>query len=232
MLDYAIGVDGRPVYPDMFDDTSWKAFKDSYSVGEFLTPCCLTPAIPKTSPNGLRFFAHYSDECTTSPESKWHLETKSVIARSLRNQGYSPVLEMPVSSPIGKAKADVFFQIGDRRLTIEVQHSYQTMDEYLERQKRYASAGIENYWLLYKDRYLTLQMSISKHQLRTVYNNEFPQGRSLGAVADLPVAFVESDSAGTFIRAAGFFKVELSLWLKSVIERRYRFDQDRWKVFE
>ena len=50
-------------------------------------PDCECLAIPKTSVNGIPFFAHYSDECTSAPETKWHLDAKELVVLSLGNMG-------------------------------------------------------------------------------------------------------------------------------------------------
>lgn len=50
----------------------WMRLQEGYRLGEFLMPCCDAPAVPKTSPLGLQFFAHAAGQCGGAPESIWH----------------------------------------------------------------------------------------------------------------------------------------------------------------
>ena len=59
-----------------FSDSEWEVLKRNYVIGDFLMTCCQSPAVLKTSPNGLKFFSHYSDECATAPETIWHIQAK------------------------------------------------------------------------------------------------------------------------------------------------------------
>jgi competence protein CoiA len=61
----------------------WYALKANYVLEDFRMVCCPSPAVPKTSPNGVPFFAHYQNECTTAPETKWHREGKALIVAYL-----------------------------------------------------------------------------------------------------------------------------------------------------
>ena len=55
---------GQPIDATAFEQTEWEAMKQRYAVGDFVMPCCASPAIPKTSINGYPFFAHLSDDCS------------------------------------------------------------------------------------------------------------------------------------------------------------------------
>ena len=154
MSEFAIRKSGIPLFPDELTEIEWTTLKESYAVGDIIMPCCGAAAIPKTSPNGLPFFSHHTDECSTSPESVWHVATKELIARYLTALNIEPYLEKQGGG--GTWKADVHFTHEGRNIAIEVQHSHQTLQDYLTRQKRYELDGVECYWLLYPKRYMTL----------------------------------------------------------------------------
>jgi competence protein CoiA len=141
MLTFAVTVDGKPIFPESFSDSDWQSLKESYRVGDFITPCCRTPAIPKTSINFVRFFSHYSDGCASSPESLWHLSSKDHIARELASMGISAVLERPAGGAAAKLKSNVYFEANQRRIAVEVQHSYQHLSDYIKRQEKYSAVN-------------------------------------------------------------------------------------------
>ena len=82
---FAYDKEGRKLIASAMGPEAWDALKSSYQIGDFTMPCCKSPAIPKTSIRGYPFFAHYVDECTSAPETKWHLDAKEVLAFNLSN---------------------------------------------------------------------------------------------------------------------------------------------------
>jgi len=231
MLQFAVTVDGKPIFPECFTESEWQMLKDTYQIGDFLTPCCGTPAIPKTSINLVRFFAHHSDECTTSPESLWHLSSKDRVARELMALGISAVLEKPASCSEENFKSDVSFEIGTRKIAIEVQHSYQNLRIYLQRQKKYSAHGIENYWLLYRPRYMTMVKSIARLRLRNEFGGKFPScGFITPCIPELPMAFFEPDVEEGVVFGAGGLRVPITEWLKSLIQSAFTYQDERWRI--
>lgn len=231
MLRYAIREDGAPIFPEEIIESEWERLKETYQVGDFLTPCCGAPAVPKTSMYMTRFFAHYSDECTTSPESVWHLSSKETIARVLGELGFRAYLERPISGVGGKVKSDVYFEVGSRRVAIEVQHSYQHLREYIKRQSKYAAHGIENYWVLYRPRYMTVTKSIWQHRVHHEYAGKVPSNRQVyPALRELPIVFFEPEEGGGVVRAAGFISASIRDWLTSVASQRFVYNIDRWEI--
>ena len=71
----------------------------------------------------------------------------------------------------------VYVEVGHRKIAVEIQHSHQTLDEYLRRQKRYRSAEVECYWLLPGNRFITLGRSLYRHAIR----------KEFGAHSSLPI---------------------------------------------
>lgn len=216
-MKFAVTANGLPIYPDQFDEPAWNLLKDSYQIGDFLMPCCLSPAVPKTSSNGLQFFAHSVDECSTSPESQWHLATKEKVLRELAQLGASPRLEYSFRDAGRLIKSDVFCDWRGRRIALEIQHSYQSFSEYLQRQEKYKAAGIDNYWLIYQPRYLTLVSSIAKFRLRRDFGNKMPPNGFFPFIPELPIALYDPDIEGGKVGGGKRFSASLADWLSGVL---------------
>jgi hypothetical protein len=133
-------------------EQEWVALKSTYVVGEYTMPCCSARAVPKTSPNGLQFFAHYSGECATAPETIWHRESKSILTTVLRRMGITCEEEGYDAVAGRKWMADVYFEANGRKIAIEIQRSYQHLDDFLRRQRRYEESGVECYLRIYFSR--------------------------------------------------------------------------------
>jgi competence protein CoiA len=229
-LPFVIRPDGTCIYAERFDETAWTTLKETYTIGSLTAPCCGAPAIPKTSPNFVQFFAHYANECATSPESVWHLSTKDLILRSLSNLGVCALLERPVSGIKGALKSDVYFEVGGRKLAIEVQHSYQTYARYLIRQEKYRACGIENYWLVYPPRFRAITLSIARLQIKRDYGGVFPRDRSVGSIPDLPIAIFDTETPPGRVWCPGGLTITLERWLQSLISDTFQYVDDLWWV--
>lgn len=210
-----------------FGPPEWESIKARYTLGDFLTVCCDSPAILKTSPNGHPFFAHYSDECSTAPETTWHKTAKGLICSYLSRSGLHPVEEH--ASPDRMWIADVYFETAARKVAIELQHSYQGLPKYLERQRRYQQAGIESYWLLYPERYKTLSLSIAKRRIRDEFGGRFPEGGLFACLPELPYVALEIGAAP---EVTGLWPLTPSLeeWVASVVKGTFRFAKGRWSI--
>lgn len=93
--------DGKPVDAASISSDEWERLKQAARLGDFVMPCCKAPAVLKTSINGLPFFAHLSDECSTAPETKWHKSGKAVVMAALTGMGIENRDEVPGRSPSG-----------------------------------------------------------------------------------------------------------------------------------
>ena len=168
---------GHKIYARDFNQTDWEELKATSEQGHITMECCGARAVLKTSPGFLRFFAHYSDECSTSPETKWHIEVKSLIVKELAVRGVTCIEEKTGKSNDSKKwKADTYFEFNNRKIVIEVQHSYQHLKKYHERQKIYNSSGVECYWLLFSERFRTVTTSIANFRLEHEFENKIPDG--------------------------------------------------------
>jgi competence CoiA-like predicted nuclease len=144
MTDAARTRDGRAVHVGDFRPDEWEALKRASTLGDFRMACCQTPAVLKTSINGVRFFSHLSDECATAPETVWHQAGKEAVLGALRSLGLEGRDEVPGQAPDGrKWTADVLFTTEGRTVAIELQRSPQTLREFLRRQERYQASGVE-----------------------------------------------------------------------------------------
>jgi len=131
-------------------DEAWSALRAENKKRRHLRlPCCPAQVILKTSPLGLRFFAHSSKgSCTTEPETEEHLLLKTLIAEAVSKAGWSCATEVAGCAPSGYAwTADVLAEKGKHKIAFEIQWSSQTTEETLYRQERYRESGIRCLWL-------------------------------------------------------------------------------------
>ena len=92
--DFARRLDGGGIVDaTTLDAMVWRALQTTYRVGELIMPCCDAPAVPKSSPHGIPFFAHAGNGCQTSPESQWHLRAKQLVRDTARELGFLAELE-------------------------------------------------------------------------------------------------------------------------------------------
>jgi hypothetical protein len=144
--------------------------------------------------------------------------------------GANALLEHTTRGAFGLIKSDIFFEWNGRKIAIEVQHSYQTLNEYLRRQERYQAHGIENYWLLYKPRYLTLLKSIGRLRLRRDFGNKFPPGGFFAVIPELPMALYDLEFEDSKVLGGSPLKVSLSEWLSGVLSNSFRYLDGAWRV--
>ncbi|GIC09444.1 TPA: competence protein CoiA family protein [Vibrio vulnificus] len=232
MVNFCKTKNGCVIHTDEFDEQSWLTLKDSYQLGDLIMPCCNTPAIPKTSPNFKKFFAHHSDECATSPESIWHINAKEQIMLALKVLGFSPILEKTGNSDSGSWQADVYFETSNRKVAIEIQHSYQHLRDYLKRQSRYREANVECFWVLYKPRYLTLVKSISKYRIKNEFGGTFPAAGLFPCLPELPIVVLDIESDATPIIAVGGVCSSIAGYLNSLVNNQFIYQKERgvWQI--
>jgi competence protein CoiA len=229
-LEFAYDKNKEPTLGPSMSAGAWEALKSSYTVGDFTMPCCGASAILKTSPNGHHFFAHHSGECTTAPESVWHLNAKALIAHHLSDLGIECKPEMATEAR--KWIADIFFNYKGRDIAVELQHSYQSIADYRRRQQRYEGCGVECYWLLYPPRYHTVTMSMLKWRFRNEFGRKWPEGPLLPSSCppDVPIALLEVEYQEP-VRGQGLH-VTVAEWLRSILDQRFRWSNFEWTVSE
>ncbi len=217
------------IFASDYDDKDWEKLRAAADSGQIVMACCGAKAVLKTSPNFLRFFAHFAGECATAPETKWHLEVKSLVINDLSRRNILCKEEKTGKSPNGKRwKADTYLEFNGRKIVIEVQHSYQHYNRYKERQKIYADSGIECYWLLYPKCFKTLTSSIAKDRIKNEFNGKIPRGL-FGNSPDLPIMWFDLEK-GLKVRSVAFIEYSLSSWIESIMAKKFKYQECKWII--
>lgn len=168
--------DEQPVYAGRYTREQWDALK-AQSLQDphaFKMPCCASRAVLKTSMNGVQFFAHYSDECATAPETVWHIEAKDLVFGALKLFGLDPRSEVSGGAGKDRWRADVYVEMGERKIAIELQRSYQHLRDFARRQERYARWGVECYWLVRLEVGRTLGKAIMTKRWKEEFDRKLP----------------------------------------------------------
>lgn len=222
---------GAPVDASTFTLIQWEALKKTAQLGDYVMTCCKAPAVLKTSINGLPFFAHLSDECATAPETVWHHAGKAAVLAGLASLGIEGNDEVPGQSPTGeKWEADVLFKASDRTIAIELQRSYQHLRDFTRRQERYAESGVECYWLVRKETFITLAKATSRLLLKRDYGNAFPPGGiGTGMLSELPVAMLDTENSQR-VMFGGLKAATVPAWLAGILNRSYQYRGGSWNL--
>lgn len=222
---------GESTDAEDFTSAEWKVLKATASVGGYLMPCCKTPAIPKTSVRGLQFFAHLNDECTTAPETNWHKEGKAAVLDAIASLGLAGLSEVPGGQEGDEWKADTLFEVDGRRIAIELQRSYQTVDDYIARQERYARYNVECFWLTRRVNLSAIIKVTGRLRMRREWGGKFPPGRTsfLPLLADFPVSVLDLGEAVKVLHV-GSTETSLEDWVRAVVEKRYVYYDGCWSV--
>jgi competence protein CoiA len=223
--------DGRPMDAAMIASAEWEKLKRTAQLGDFMMPCCEAPAVLKTSINGLPFFAHLSDECTTAPETKWHKAGKAAVLAGLNRMGIEGYEEAPGSSPSGdKWEADVLFSVPGRTIAVELQRSYQHLRDFTRRQERYTASALECYWLVRTETFRTLAKATSRLLLKRDFRNVFPDdGIGTGMLPELPVAMLDTEGA-QLVLFGGLKTATVPEWLAGVLNGTFQYRSGSWNL--
>ncbi len=144
-------LDGQELVSFDLTDKDFEALRGEPAL---IMGCCPTRAIPKRSKLGTPFFAHTRrGDCTSGPETPFHLESKVRIARAARAAGWLAEVEASGHSPDGSLwRADVLCTKNTLQVALEVQRSPQTMAETEARQALYKASGVRGLWLMTRHR--------------------------------------------------------------------------------
>lgn len=209
----------------------WEALKQTSQLGDFVMTCCRAPAVLKTSINGVPFFSHLSDECATAPETIWHEAGKAAVLAALLGMNIQGRAEVPGVSPSGdKWKADVLFSVGGRTIAIELQRSYQHLRDFTRRQERYAASGVECYWLVRFETFVTLTKATCRVLKQRDFGNVWPKSDTgTGALPELPVAILDPERADSVV--FGLLKTAtMPVWLAGIIDGSYQCRSYAWNL--
>jgi len=219
---YAKNSKGVIICADDFSDEEWILLKSQYNIGDYHMLCCESPAIPKTSHNYIKFFSHYTEECSTAPETMWHKSIKSLCVQELKNIGINAIEEKKEE----KWKADIYFKYNNRIIVFEIQHSQQTLPKYLQRQKVYEDSNIESYWILYLPRFLTIRKAIGNYKLKYEFEGKFPSESISPNIKELPIVYFDDN----LIKGIRFFQCSLKEWITAILERKFIFRNHVWRI--
>lgn len=223
-------IDAAEITPE-----AWEGMKSASAEDPqlFTMDCCGARAVLKTSLYGVQFFAHYSNECATAPETQWHVAGKDMVMGELQALGIQGVLEKSGGAGKRKWRADIYFELPGRRVAIEIQHSYLHYRNFLKRQERYRQDGVECYWLVrYENVYPALCKTIVRNRLKSEHGNKWPEPPTqvYPAIPDMFFAmlFPERD---TQIVLPGF-AVQTKTLLQAIVTGNLRYNGDNWSISE
>ena len=215
-------VDGSLLSPQ-----EWRILQQTYRVGDLVMPCCHDAAIPKCSSNGTHFFAHAGGECTSAPESRWHVQAKEFVRDTARELGYRAQLEVPGGGNIpNRWCSDVWITTSANAVAVEVQHSYQHLRDYVRRQERYATAGVRCLWLVIEPHYGTLLKAMGKRRFQE-FGRRWPDGQD-GCIRHLPVGMLALEPT-PHVRGPRL-QVDLASVLDAFLTDRFRWENGAWLV--
>ena len=220
---------GEPFDASELSGEAWEELKRCSQLGEFVMTCCQAPAVLKTSINGVAFFAHLSDQCDTAPETIWHKNGKAAVLAALTSFGIVGREEVSGSSSDGKPwKADVLFSYQGRTIAIELQRSYQHLRDFIKRQERYSASGIECYWLVRQDVFITLTKATTRLLLKREFDNVFPlEGIGTGSLPELPVSLLETEPRQLVHYGLGKGGT-VAHWLTGILNKSFRYCEGSW----
>lgn len=220
---HAAPSEGR-IYADALDPISWRRLQETYKIGSLTMPCCDAPAIPKTSPLGLQFFAHASGTCGAAPESVWHQAAKEAVAAAAKALGYQATIERA-----GKGwKADVLIEHPLGPAVVECQHSYQHLRAYVSRQQRYRDSRIRCLWLLMDQRWGALGKSMWRHRSKHDFAGKAVPIDQAAALPAFPAATLDLNAA-PWVAAPNLY-APLADVLQAFLDDRLLWDRGYWLI--
>ena len=231
MASNAIARDGTPVDADLIPHAQWQELKATYKTGDLLMDCCKAPAVLKTSVRGLRFFAHLQDECTTAPETVWHQEGKEVILDGLAMLGIDGASEVRGGTIGDEWQADTLFEVDERKIAIELQRSYQSVEDYMRRQERYRRHQIECFWLTRRENVSSIVKTTGRMRMKREWGGKFPPGRKSFAplISDFPLSVLQVGEQPGVLNP-GSTQSTVVEWLSAIIQRRFIYNDGRWYI--
>lgn len=223
--------DGRALNASDFAPDEWRRMKSGWKTGVYRMTCCNAAAQLKTSANGVQFFSHLANECAIAPETVWHREGKAVILDALQEMGIEGREKASGISPSARRwQADILFESSGRLIAIELQRSYQTLHEFLLRQERFASAGMECYWLMRQEGFRTLQKATLKEALLRDFGHNAPsKDIGTGMIPELPVAMLVPGVALP-VQFGQLKSSTVRQWLEALVTKQFKYRFGTWNL--
>jgi len=102
--------------------------------------------------------------------------------------------------------------------------------QFTRRQERYAASGVECYWLVRKETFLTLGKATSRLLLKRDFGSIFPSGGiGTGMLPELPVAMLDPEGE-LLVQFGGFKAATIPLWLGGIIDRAFKYRGGSWNL--
>lgn len=212
---------GTPVYAfDIALDEQWEELRQENKLHHTLRmSCCNSDVILRTSKHKLRHFAHAPEaECSSAGETMEHLLAKQRIVEGVRRANWSAHAEHPGSTPSGEGWiADVLATKQSSRAAFEVQWSKQSEEETRQRNDRYRSSGVYDFWLF-------RQLGFPIEKKIRAFNLTFEPGAALLNVR-LPSSSYSQDSIRPGNDKADYWgqTIELSRFVEGVLKNKLKF---------
>jgi hypothetical protein len=223
---HGVEIDAERIAPD-----TWAALKASAQLGDFVMDCCKTPAVLKTSVLGRHFFAHHNDECATAPETEWHKEGKAAILDACASLGLAARDEVPGGVAGDEWKADTLIDFRGRPVAIELQRSYQTVEEYIARQQRYARYGVAAFWLTRRSNLTAITKVTGRMRMRSEWGGGFPPGMKtfMPLLQQFPVSVLELGVI-PHVWHVGNTRCSIEDWIQAIQDSRYVYRDGTWDL--
>lgn len=220
---------GEVIDAELIPISVWNELKATGLPGDFLMTCCNTPAVLKTSVRGLHFFAHLHDECTTAPETAWHEEGKAAVLEAMTKLGFDCSEEASGGAAGDEWRADTLTVHGGRNIVIELQRSYQTVEEYIARQERYARYGVQCFWLTRRANLSAITKVTGRMRMRREWGGKFPPGRRsfFPLITEFPLSVLDL-GASPKVWHVGNTECSIEQWLAAIVEGRYVYADGTW----
>lgn len=206
-----ITTDNRSIQAFDLSEADWEALRaENRRNANLRMPCCDAQVIVKTSPLGVRFFAHKAKTvCNYKPETEHHIRLKEAVVRAAKEAGWTAATEVAGLSTEGEPWiADVLATSPKgSRIAFEVQWSKQSDNVTIERQKRYQRSGVRCMWLFRQEKFPS--------------STSLPAARISNASDTAYVAHIPIGHAGP--EGKSFNAAPLNHFLTSVFRRSFRF---------
>jgi competence protein CoiA len=111
-----------------------------------------------------------------------------------------------------------------------LQRSYQTLSEFTRRQERYRASGVDCFWLVRKETFVTLGKATVRVHVKRYFGGMFPAGGvGTGSLPELPVAMLDTDGRQMVV-FGGLKLATVSDWLAGLLCGDYQYRDGSWNL--
>ncbi|MFP5301710.1 hypothetical protein R2R70_10850 [Cobetia sp. SIMBA_158] len=124
----------------------------------------------------------------------------------------------------------MLFSINGRKVAIELQRSYQHLRDFTRRQERYTESGVECYWLVRKDVFVTLSKSTVRLLLKRDFDGLLPSGGlGTGMLPELPISVLDIECE-EMVQFGKLKSATVPVWLSGIINNTYQYREGSWNL--